>query len=128
MRVDEEHTHPLGPDEEAALLAAVEGAVAEADAVILSDYGKGVLAPKVLDAAIACARGRGVPVYVDPKGDDFARYTRCDLHHAEPARAGVGGAPADIERCRDRRRRDAGAARQRYRVPCSRPARKKAWR
>ena len=74
MRVDEEHTHPPGPDEAAALLAAVEGAVVEADAVILSDYGKGMLATQVLHAAIARARRRGVPVYVDPKGDDFARY------------------------------------------------------
>ena len=68
------HARLSTPDEEAALIAAVEGAVAEADAVILSDYGKGVLAPHVLDAAIAGARGRGVPVYVDPKGDDFTRY------------------------------------------------------
>jgi D-beta-D-heptose 7-phosphate kinase/D-beta-D-heptose 1-phosphate adenosyltransferase len=74
MRVDEEHTHALIPDDEAALIAAAERAVAEADAVILSDYGKGVLAPCVLQAVIADARRRGVPVYVDPKGDDFARY------------------------------------------------------
>ena len=74
MRVDEEHTHALAPDEEAALIAAAEGAVTEADAVILSDYGKGVLAAGVLQATIACARRLGVPVYVDPKGDDFRRY------------------------------------------------------
>ena len=74
LRVDEERTHDLDPDEEAALIAAAERAVAEVDAVILSDYGKAVLGPTVLRAAIARARDRGVPVYVDPKGDDFARY------------------------------------------------------
>jgi D-beta-D-heptose 7-phosphate kinase/D-beta-D-heptose 1-phosphate adenosyltransferase len=74
MRVDEEHTHALTPDETAALIAAAEQAIGRADALILSDYGKGVLAPAVLEAAIARARRRGVPVYVDPKGDDFARY------------------------------------------------------
>ena len=74
MRVDEEHTHALAPAEAAALIAAAEGAVAEADAVILSDYGKGVLAAGVLQTIIACARRHGVPVYVDPKGEDFGRY------------------------------------------------------
>jgi D-beta-D-heptose 7-phosphate kinase/D-beta-D-heptose 1-phosphate adenosyltransferase len=74
MRVDQEHTHALAPDEEAALIEAAERAVAEADAVVLSDYGKSVLAPKVLQAVIASARRLGAPVYVDPKGDDFGRY------------------------------------------------------
>src|SRR4051794_18213972 len=74
IRVDEEHTHALTPDEQGALIEAVEQAIAGADAVILSDYGKGVLAPAVLQAAISQARRRGVPVYVDPKGEDFTRY------------------------------------------------------
>ncbi len=74
MRVDEEHTHALTPDEEATLIEAADEAIGHADALILSDYGKGVLSTGVLDAAIAGARRRGVPVYVDPKGDNFARY------------------------------------------------------
>src|SRR4051812_18059191 len=56
MRVDEEHTDALTPDQQAALIEAVEPAIAGADAVILSDYGKGVLAPAVLHAAITSAR------------------------------------------------------------------------
>ena len=74
LRVDEERTHDLDAEEEAALIAAAEAAIPEADAVILSDYGKAVLGPKVLGAVIARARSRGIPVYVDPKSDDFARY------------------------------------------------------
>ncbi|MGD9617096.1 MAG: D-glycero-beta-D-manno-heptose-7-phosphate kinase [Alphaproteobacteria bacterium] len=74
IRVDEEYTQALTPDDEAALIAVAERTVAEADAMVLSDYGKGALSQKVLHAAIAGARRHGVPVYVDPKGDDFARY------------------------------------------------------
>ena len=74
LRVDEERTHPLDAEEEAALIAAAERAIPQANAVILSDYGKSVLGPKVLGAVIARARALGVPVYVDPKSDDFARY------------------------------------------------------
>ena len=72
-RVDEEHTYALRPDEQAALIDAVRRRRRGADAAILSDYGKGYLRPAVPQAAIgACARRHGVPVYVDPKGDDFA--------------------------------------------------------
>src|SRR5579864_4606825 len=69
LRVDEEQTHALAPEEEAALIAAAEHAIGEADAVILSDYGKSVLGPKVIAATIATARAAGVPVFVDPKTD-----------------------------------------------------------
>jgi D-beta-D-heptose 7-phosphate kinase / D-beta-D-heptose 1-phosphate adenosyltransferase len=74
LRVDEEETHNLDREEEAALIAAVERAIPEVDAVVLSDYGKSVLGVGVLGAAIERARALGVPLYVDPKGDDFARY------------------------------------------------------
>ena len=42
-----------------------------ADVVILSDYGKGGLAH--IAKMIALARKRGIPVLVDPKGEDYSR-------------------------------------------------------
>lgn len=45
--------------------------------VILSDYGKGGLAH--IEAMIATANSRGIPVLVDPKGDDYARYRNATL-------------------------------------------------
>jgi D-beta-D-heptose 7-phosphate kinase / D-beta-D-heptose 1-phosphate adenosyltransferase len=74
LRVDEESVQDLDADEEAALVTAVAGAIAAADAVVLSDYGKSVLAPRVLETVIGAARGRRIPVYVDPKSEDFRRY------------------------------------------------------
>lgn len=44
------------------------------DAVVLSDYAKGVLTPQVCQKIIAAARAKGIPVLVDPKTADFARY------------------------------------------------------
>ncbi len=44
------------------------------DAVILEDYGKGVLAPEVIRAAIEGAKHSGAPVVVDPNGRDYRRY------------------------------------------------------
>jgi D-beta-D-heptose 7-phosphate kinase/D-beta-D-heptose 1-phosphate adenosyltransferase len=44
------------------------------DAVILSDYAKGVLTVEVCRKVIAAAHERGIPVLVDPKCADFTRY------------------------------------------------------
>src|SRR5262249_39166233 len=74
LRVDEEDTHDLDVAEENALIAAAEDVIAEVDAVILSDYGKAALGGTVIAAVIERAKRRGIPVYVDPKGDDFTRY------------------------------------------------------
>ena len=56
----------------AAKLDEYERLVDQADAVVLSDYGKGGLAH--VEKMIALARSHGKPVLVDPKGDDYARY------------------------------------------------------
>lgn len=74
LRVDEEQNHPLDAAEQAALSAAAERAVPEVDAVILSDYGKAALSDAVIRAVMLRAKACGVPVYVDPKGEDFTRY------------------------------------------------------
>jgi len=48
-----------------------------ADVVILSDYGKGGLAH--IAEMIRSARAAGKPVLVDPKGDDYLRYSGATL-------------------------------------------------
>ncbi len=61
------------------------------DVVILSDYGKGGLAH--IAKMIALARSRGIPVLVDPKGEDYSRYRGATLVTPNRAelRAVVGG-------------------------------------
>jgi len=49
----------------------------EVDAVILSDYGKGGLAH--IARMITLARRAGIPVLVDPKGEDYSRYRGATL-------------------------------------------------
>ncbi len=56
----------------AALPPRVEAALAGAGALVLSDYAKGTLAEA--QAMIEAARARGIPVVVDPKGQDYGRY------------------------------------------------------
>ena len=61
----------------AAKLDEFERQVAEADAVVLSDYGKGGL--EHVQEMIVAARRLGKPVLVDPKGEDYARYRGATL-------------------------------------------------
>ena len=75
LRIDFEHA----PDHEVlqAKLADFEARLAACDVVILSDYGKGGLAH--ITEMIVLARAVGKPVLVDPKGEDYARYSGATL-------------------------------------------------
>jgi D-beta-D-heptose 7-phosphate kinase/D-beta-D-heptose 1-phosphate adenosyltransferase len=74
LRADTEETTTIGAMVEHAIIAAACDRIEGADAVILSDYAKGVLTPRVIAAVIAAARRAGKPVVVDPKGHDYSRY------------------------------------------------------
>jgi D-beta-D-heptose 7-phosphate kinase/D-beta-D-heptose 1-phosphate adenosyltransferase len=74
VRADEEGTDPLHAEEEAALLDCVALQLPQAQAVILSDYGKAVLSQALMTSIIATAHARRMPVFVDPKTEDFTRY------------------------------------------------------
>ncbi|CAM3973518.1 D-glycero-beta-D-manno-heptose-7-phosphate kinase [Bordetella tumulicola] len=51
--------------------------LAQHDVMVVSDYAKGAL--DRVEALIALARGAGVPVLVDPKGDNYTRYRGATL-------------------------------------------------
>ena len=75
LRVDFERAP--GHEVLAAKLDEFERLVGEADAIVLSDYGKGGLAH--VTRMIELGRARGKPVLVDPKGSDYARYRGATL-------------------------------------------------
>jgi rfaE bifunctional protein kinase chain/domain len=75
LRVDFE-TQP-GHEVLAAKLEAYAQLLADCDVVILSDYGKGGLTH--VTRMIELARAANKPILVDPKGDDWARYTGATL-------------------------------------------------
>jgi len=74
LRVDREVTGPPSEEIETALLDVVRHALGRVNAIVLSDYNKGVLQGTLCERIIEAARGAGVPVIVDPKGADFSRY------------------------------------------------------
>ena len=75
VRVDEEEDGELDGADMQRVLEAVRDAVADADAVILEDYNKGVLVPTVIRAAIDAGVARKLPIVVDPKFKNFFAYS-----------------------------------------------------
>jgi D-beta-D-heptose 7-phosphate kinase/D-beta-D-heptose 1-phosphate adenosyltransferase len=74
VRVDEEEDADLDGHEVDRLLGVVTAAVADADALVFEDYNKGVLVPRVIEAAMAAARAKNIPIVVDPKYRNFFLY------------------------------------------------------
>ena len=74
LRSDFETRAPLRDETASKILEMVMPELAEHDAVILSDYGKGMLTPAICRTVIDAARAAGVPVFVDPKQRDVSVY------------------------------------------------------
>jgi D-beta-D-heptose 7-phosphate kinase/D-beta-D-heptose 1-phosphate adenosyltransferase len=67
VRVDRETVEPLDQASTRKLLSAVERNLSACKAVILGDYGKGVITQAVVDQIKSWCRGRGIWVSLDPK-------------------------------------------------------------
>jgi D-beta-D-heptose 7-phosphate kinase/D-beta-D-heptose 1-phosphate adenosyltransferase len=74
LRADWETASAVDARSEDALIGHVIKAIARAGAVVLSDYAKGALTPRVIRAVIDAANDRGKPIVVDPKGRDYSIY------------------------------------------------------
>lgn len=74
VRFDEEDDSELDSTAIDLVLGGINAAMAKADAVVLEDYNKGLLAARVITAAIEKARARALPIVVDPKYRNFFAY------------------------------------------------------
>ena len=90
LRSDRESPQGLSETVREQLVARADRLLPQVSALVLSDYGKGLLAPPVAPDLIARARSQGKPVVVDPKGTDYRIYrgatvltpNRKELHEA----------------------------------------------
>ena len=91
LRVDREVRMPIETEIEDRLIAVIEAAANDCDAILISDYGKGVCTPHVLRTTIATAKQLGKPVIVDPvPSADYRHYTGATAitpNRSETARA-----------------------------------------
>jgi D-beta-D-heptose 7-phosphate kinase/D-beta-D-heptose 1-phosphate adenosyltransferase len=71
------------------VLDAVERLVREVDAVLISDYGKGMIQPQVLRPTLAHARENDISVSVDPKENHFPSYHGVTVISPNQSEAGL---------------------------------------
>src|SRR5439155_22766573 len=74
LRADWETVAGLNGRTEKALIDRTLAALPRAASVVLSDYAKGALAPRVIRAIIDAANAARIPVIVDPKAADYSIY------------------------------------------------------
>lgn len=79
LRVDREVLAPVAGAVEEALVAAIGGFAGEARAILLSDYGKGAVTPRVVAACREAARSTGALLIVDSKARHFHLYGEADV-------------------------------------------------
>ncbi|GHT59274.1 RfaE bifunctional protein, domain I [Endomicrobiia bacterium] len=76
VRIDKEVKKLFERHIESKIVANIEKLISTVDAVIISDYGKGVVSPMVLKKTIFLARKYEIPVTVDPKIYNFRKYKK----------------------------------------------------
>jgi len=79
LRVDEETSSPPEAATQLLLVDQIEKSIKMADVIILSDYAKGTLTPKVIERTVRAAHKAGKPVIADPKLVDFSAYAGVDI-------------------------------------------------
>src|SRR6266545_3460883 len=78
VRADREQRAPVNGEIEARIIAAVKSVIQKAHALIVSDYDKGVITPRVL-AEVLPEAYRRMPVLIDPKLRNFDAYRPATL-------------------------------------------------
>jgi D-beta-D-heptose 7-phosphate kinase/D-beta-D-heptose 1-phosphate adenosyltransferase len=78
VRADRELRTPVNGQTEKRIIEALQGALENAAALIVSDYDKGVVTPRILEKILPLAYAR-VPVLIDPKLRNFAAYRPATL-------------------------------------------------
>jgi rfaE bifunctional protein kinase chain/domain len=84
VRADRERRSPVNGETEERIITTVKAALENAGALVISDYDKGVVTPRILSEVLPAAYGR-MPVLVDPKIRNFDSYRPATLvtpnHH-----------------------------------------------
>lgn len=85
VRYDRENRYELNNDTEKKVFTKFESVINEISAVIISDYGKGVISLSLLEKVIALCRDKNIFVAVDPKETHFHNYKNVSVitpnHH-----------------------------------------------
>ncbi|MDR0822468.1 MAG: PfkB family carbohydrate kinase, partial [Endomicrobium sp.] len=74
VRVDKEIKGNFSSQTENKIVKNIESLIPKIDAVIISDYGKGIVSPALLKRTIPLCKKHKIPITVDPKVENFKKY------------------------------------------------------
>jgi len=89
LRIDRETRRDIAGETRESIATYIQGVLPTVDAVLISDYGKGLLTPDLLATIIKQARENTKPAIVDPKGLDFEKYRDAFLITPNKKEAGL---------------------------------------
>lgn len=78
VRFDRDPGFPMSRPLQEDIAGSLQAAAPRCHALVISDYGKGVVTPFILKHAIRAARRARIPITVDPKVEHFRRYRGVD--------------------------------------------------
>jgi D-beta-D-heptose 7-phosphate kinase/D-beta-D-heptose 1-phosphate adenosyltransferase len=90
VRYDREITRPIHPENIQQILSLLEGGINELDAVLVSDYGKGVICEPLMERVRSLTQRAGKILAVDPKVKNFPLFREVTIitpNHYEAAEA-----------------------------------------
>ncbi|NPV05239.1 MAG: D-glycero-beta-D-manno-heptose-7-phosphate kinase [Syntrophaceae bacterium] len=90
VRYDRESRYGVRPESADRIVRYVTSALDGLQAIVISDYNKGIVTDRLLDGIRRAVAGRPIPVCVDPKRNDFSVYRDFDVitpNHHEAGRA-----------------------------------------
>ncbi len=79
VRIDKEDKDDISKESQEMILLRTKIILDFYDAILLSDYAKGVLTPWLCRSLIELAKSKQKPVLVDPKGNDYSKYKGATL-------------------------------------------------
>ncbi|MFN0109043.1 MAG: D-glycero-beta-D-manno-heptose-7-phosphate kinase [Blastocatellia bacterium] len=79
VRADRESRAQISAEIEERIIATFSSALIETDAVIISDYDKGLLTPRLLEIVVNATQAAGKIVCLDPKIKNFLSYQKVDV-------------------------------------------------
>jgi rfaE bifunctional protein kinase chain/domain len=92
VRYDRELVRPIMPEALHRILSLLEERIHEVDAVLVSDYGKGVVCPELVERVRSLTLGAGKVLSVDPKVKNFPLFRNVTIitpnHHEAGQAAG----------------------------------------
>ena len=77
IRIDQEISFPIKNEKK--IIDIVSDFLSDHNVIVLQDYNKGVLTPKIIKTIIKLANKKNIPTIVDPKINNFKEYKNCTI-------------------------------------------------